>query len=151
MKHFYALPLITLPLALTFGLFFMTGCTIQKQSPDFYPNTHFDQVGDVQAHVDSDRCISLADEYAKQPEQYKEMVKHTAVAGTVGSATGALAGVIVGGNVGRSLGAGAAVGAIVSIVNDLFTADKNAPSYERFVEHCLNKEGYEVIGWSRKG
>lgn len=115
--------------------------------PILYPNEQLEKAGAVQADVDRSYCMSLADNYVKDPGKYQEMAKKGATSAVIGSAAGAVGGVIVGGNVGRSVGAGAAVGAIVSVLSDLVNSGQRSTSYERFVEHCLQKKGYEVTGW----
>jgi len=93
--------------------------------------------------------VALADEYIKQPNKYGEMAKEGLIGGAVGAGTGAVGGAIMG-NAGRGTGAGAAVGGILGVLHAASKMNERTPSYERFVEHCLQKEGYEIIGWSSK-
>lgn len=118
-----------------------------KSKPMLYPNQYLQDVGPVQADVDLQYCLTLADNYVKEPSKYQELAKKGVLSGAIGAGTGALAGVIVGSNVGRSTGAGAAVGAIVVIANELMTEGDHSPTYKNFVDHCLSKKGYEVTGW----
>ena len=122
-------------------------CCSAKSSPTLYPNQYYESVGQVQADVDRQYCIALADNYVKEPNKYQKMAEAGVISGAIGAGTGALTGVIVGSNVGRATGAGAAVGAIVAIASELFKAGDHSPSYKNFVEHCLLKKGYEVTGW----
>ena len=124
----------------------VVGCAATAK-PDFYPNEHFQNVGSVQADVDRKYCLALADNYVKEPNDYLEMGKSGVAGGVAGAGTGALAGAIMKGAVGRSTAAGAAVGAIVAIASESVKQSGRTPSYERFVEHCLQKKDYEVIGW----
>jgi hypothetical protein len=39
------------------------------------------------------------------------------------------------------------VGGVIGVLKGMSEMNDRSPSYERFVEHCLQKEGYEVIGW----
>jgi hypothetical protein len=93
--------------------------------------------------------MALADEYIKQPNRYTEIAKQGLIGGALGAGTGAVAGVITG-ETGRGTGAGAAVGGILGVLKGMSEMNERSPSYERFVEHCLQKEGYEIAGWSSK-
>ena len=126
---------------------FLTSCS-STRTPAFYPNDHLNRVGNIQAEVDSKYCQALADQYVKQPNRYSSTAKEGTIGGALGAATGAVAGAITRGNVGRSLGAGAAVGAIWSIANDLRRTGNVSPTYQRFVERCLQQKGYETVGWN---
>jgi outer membrane lipoprotein SlyB len=121
------------------------------KTPDLYPNAKLAQTPQGQVQADVNSCIALADEYIKQPNKYGDAAKQGLVGGAVGAGTGALAGTIVGSNVGRSTGAGAAVGGVIGVLKGMSEMNERSPSYERFVEHCLQKKGYEIVGWSSKG
>lgn len=118
-------------------------------TPDLYPNDKLNRTPRGQVHADVNRCLALADEYIKQPNKYGEMAKEGLIGGAVGAGTGAVGGAIMG-NAGRGTGAGAAVGGILGVLHAASKMNERTPSYERFVEHCLQKEGYEIIGWSSK-
>lgn len=120
------------------------------KTPDLFPNEKLSRtpMGVVQADVNS--CMALADQYIKEPNKYGEMAKQGVIGGAVGAGTGALAGTITGNNVGRATGAGAAVGGVLGVLSGMSEMNQRSPSYERFVEHCLQKKGYEIIGWSSK-
>ena len=64
---------------------------------------------------------------------------------------GALAGSITGNNAGRSAGAGAAVGGIASASRNRRERKQNAesgsPEYQKYMEACLEDQGYKVVGW----
>jgi hypothetical protein len=120
------------------------------QTPDLFPNDKLNKTARGQVNADVNHCLALADEYIKQPNKYGEMAKEGLVGGAVGAGTGALAGVITGNNAGRATGAGAAVGGILGVLHAASSMNDRSPSYQRFVEHCLQKQGYEVIGWSSK-
>ncbi|MCB0358322.1 MAG: hypothetical protein KDD44_01755 [Bdellovibrionales bacterium] len=137
----YLRQLILLPLVLA------CGCATTSD-PVLYPNEHLQRVGSVHAEQEVEECKALADQYVKDQNKYAEMAKSGAVGGAVGAGTGALAGTITKGSVGRTTAAGAAVGAIVGIVREYSQTRGHSPSYQRFVEHCLHKKGYEVTGWN---
>jgi hypothetical protein len=129
-----------------------TGCAslTTPKSPDLYPNEKLNRTPQGQTRADVNECMALADQYIQQPNKYAEMGKQGLIGGAVGAGTGALAGTIVGSNPGRSTGAGAAVGGILGVLNAAKDMNERSPSYERFVEHCLQKKGYEITGWSSK-
>lgn len=120
------------------------------KTPDLFPNEKLSKtpMGVVQADVNS--CMALADQYIKEPNKYGEMAKQGVIGGAVGAGGGALAGTITGNNVGRATGAGAAVGGVIGVLSGMSEMNQRSPSYERFVEHCLQKKGYEIVGWSSK-
>ena len=124
------------------------GCSATT-TPDLYPNAKLNKTPRGQVNGDVSHCMSLADEYIKQPNKYGEMAKEGLVGGAIGAGTGAVAGTITG-NTGRGTGAGAAVGGILGVLHAANKSSERSPSYERFVEHCLQKQGYEIIGWSSK-
>lgn len=136
--------------AVLFTALLISGCSLTQKSirhPDFYPNEHLRAVGQAQAHQDTRYCMSLADEYVKEPEKWKDVATDSLGGAVLGTATGAVGGAIVG-NTGRGVGIGAATGAIIGLVRGLQKAGDPNPTYERFVEQCLSEKGYRVYGWS---
>ena len=133
-------------LTTTLLILFIAGCSVAN-TPQLYPNEHLEKVGSVQSEVDIKHCQALAEQYVKDPSRFGGAVKETAIGSTIGAGAGALTGAIVKGSVGRSLGAGAAVGAIYGILNDLRKGGDASPTYKAVVTKCMDKEGYEVIGW----
>ena len=127
-----------------------TGCAslTTPKSPDLFPNEKLNRSTQGQIRADVNDCMAMADQYIKEPNKYAEMGKQGLIGGAVGAGTGALAGTIVGSNPGRSTGAGAAGGGILGVLNAAKDMNDRSPSYERFVEHCLQKKGYEITGWS---
>jgi len=120
------------------------------KTPDLFPNEKLSKtpMGVVQSDVNS--CMALADQYIKEPNKYGEVAKQGVIGGAVGAGTGAVAGVITGNNAGRATGAGAAVGGMIGVLKGASEMNERPPAYERFVEHCLQKKGYEIVGWSSK-
>ena len=120
------------------------------KTPDLFPNEKLSStpMGVVQADVNS--CMAMAEQYIKEPNKYGDMAKRGVIGGAVGAGTGALAGTITRSNPGRATGAGAAVGGILGVLSGMSEMNQRSPSYERFVEHCLQKKGYEITGWSSK-
>lgn len=125
------------------------GCSsmMGPKRPQLFPNDKLAKTSSMTSQADIDRCIRLADQYIEEPNKYADVAKQGLIGGAVGAGTGALAGTITGNNVGRATGAGAAVGGVIGVLKGMSEMNDRSPSYERFVEHCLQKEGYEVIGW----
>jgi hypothetical protein len=139
-----------LPLFITL----VSGCTTMStlttpKTPDLYPNAKLAETPRGAVQSDVDHCLALGDEYIKQPNNYTDIAKQGLIGGALGAGTGAVAGAITG-DAGRGTGAGAAVGGILGVLKGMSEMTDRSPSYERFVEHCLQKEGYEIIGWSSK-
>jgi outer membrane lipoprotein SlyB len=120
-----------------------------KPTPDFYPNDTLRRHGVAGANAAAQECMTLADEYVKQPNVYTEALKQGVGGAAIGAGTGAVGGAIFG-NAGRGTGAGAAIGGILGVLRGASQASEPSPSYERFVERCLQQKGYEVVGWSAK-
>ncbi|MCB0325009.1 MAG: hypothetical protein KDD69_15605 [Bdellovibrionales bacterium] len=127
---------------------FFSGCAASSSSPVLYPNEHYQRLSSEQIDYAVERCKQLGEEYAAQPNKYSEYGKGALVGGAVGAGTGALAGTITKSNVGRATGAGAAVGAILGVVNELRDRGEPEPGYRQFVNHCLERDGFEVTGWT---
>jgi hypothetical protein len=117
-----------------------------KHTPKLMPNAKFQRTPQGQVQSDIDDCLALADQYVEEPNRYTSIAKQGLVGGAVGAGTGAVAGAITG-NAGRGTGAGAAVGGILGVLRGLNEMNERTPSYQRFVEHCLQRKGYEVTGW----
>ncbi|MDZ7699658.1 MAG: cell envelope biogenesis protein OmpA [Deltaproteobacteria bacterium] len=120
-----------------------SGCA---RKPTLYPNEQFTRVGKDQAEADIRECMQLAEEHKVKPEQGEELVKDTAV-GAGGGAVGGAVGGAISGNVGRGIATGAAGGAAVGLFFGLFRAAEPSATYKNFVNKCLGKKGYEVVGW----
>ncbi|WKZ56841.1 MAG: glycine zipper family protein [Bdellovibrionota bacterium] len=138
-----------LPILCLFLLSSISGCATMDGSskrPVFYPNSHLQRVGQMQAEQDTTFCMGLADEYVQEPNKYQEMAKGAAIGGVTGAATGAVGGVIMG-NTGRGTAAGAAVGAILGLLNEMRKQGEGDPTYQAFVSQCLANKGYQVYAW----
>ncbi len=127
----------------------LSACSITKPSPQLYPNDKLKTTGDDRIHSDISHCMALADQYISEPDIYETALKDGVTGAVIGAGTGAVSGAIFS-NAGRGTAAGAAVGGILGILNALRSSNDYSPSYQRFVEHCLQKEGYEIVGWGRK-
>ena len=127
----------------------VSACASGPARPRFYPNDYYRRVGGSQAEMDTSECMAIADQYSQDPSGWQEAAKTGVGGAAVGAGVGAIGGVITKGKVGRTTAAGAAIGGLIGIASELNKMGEHSPSYERFVEHCLQKKGYEVIGWGK--
>lgn len=130
----------------------LSACSVVSgpKTPDLFPNEKLSRTPGSVVQADINSCMALADQYIQQPNKYGEMAKQGVIGGAVGAGTGAIAGTITGSNAGRATGAGAAIGGILGVLKGASEMNERSPSYERFVERCLQKKGYEIVGWSSK-
>ncbi|HMO17921.1 MAG TPA: hypothetical protein PKA63_06115 [Oligoflexia bacterium] len=131
------------------GFLLISACATGPARPQFFPNDHYRRVGAGVAEADSAQCMALADQYVQNPSQWQDATINTAGGAAVGAGAGAISGVIMKGQVGRATAAGAAIGGIVGVASSLAKMGERNPSYDRFVEHCLQQKGYQIVGWSR--
>jgi hypothetical protein len=114
--------------------------------PVLYPNAALQHKGRAQAQVDIDSCVQSAEAYGAGTNATGRAATSTAK----GAATGAVAGGTYGavrGNAGSRAAGGAAAGASVGLLRGLFRWRDPDPIEQRFVNICLSKQGYQVIGW----
>jgi len=130
--------------AIAAALWAFPGCT--TPGPVLYPNAHLDAVGEAQSKRDIAYCETLAREYVENPSGVKRSAEYGVGGAAGGAALGAIGGAI-GGNAGEGAAIGAAVGAAGGILASLYANHKPNPTYEQFVDHCLEKHGYSVVGW----
>jgi len=114
--------------------------------PVLYPNARYQQAGEVQAGVDIDECIELAESHGADAGQAARAGERATEDVAVGAATGAAAGAVFG-SAARGGAAGAAGGGARALVRGLFAWRDPAPSERGFVQECLRERGYRVIGW----
>ena len=117
--------------------------------PVVYPNQHLEVVGQQRARQDIDACITEARNYVEGVGA-DQIAKETAIGGGLGAAVGAAAGAAGGsafGGAGGGAAAGAAGGAVAALLRAAFKSTQLTPAQQGFVNRCLTKRGYEVIGW----
>ena len=124
----------------------LAACATSPQ-PVLYPNEHLQRVGEAQAKRDIAYCEVLAQEYVHNQNQVKRAAEDTLAGSAGGAALGAIGGTIAG-SAGAGAAIGAAVGAAGGILGSLIKNNEPNPTYERFVEHCLERHGYDPTGWS---
>lgn len=116
--------------------------------PVLYPNETVNDVGWDAARRDIDECLKFAEAYGLEPNRAGRTAQSTATGAAVGGATGAAWGAVRGGGrAGNRAAAGAAAGATGGFMRGLFRWRDPDPIQARFVQICLRKQGYEVIGW----
>jgi outer membrane lipoprotein SlyB len=129
--------------AIIVGLF-LSACAAKR--PVLYPNDHFNTVGKEAAQRDIDACLRLAADQDLESKPEKEVATSTAKGAAVGTAVGVAIGAVTG-NLGRAAAAGAAGGGTGGCLSGLVRSRDPDPLVRRFVETCLQKKGYEPIGW----
>lgn len=132
---------------MSLGLLLVSACATGPKTPRFFPNDHYRRVGPATADAEAAQCMAMADQYVENPSVWQDAAVSGVGGAAVGAGAGALGGTIMKGKVGRSTAAGAAVGSIVGIASSLSKMGDRNPSYDRFVEHCLQQKGYQVVGW----
>lgn len=121
----------------------LSGCSAPR--PVLYPNSHLATVGEAQAATDIAQCKQLADQYVSS-NKGKEVAGSTVVGAGVGAATGAVGGAVLG-HPGLGAEVGGATGATGGLLRGLFRSAQPSATYKNFVNHCLQKRGYEPMGW----
>lgn len=123
----------------------LTCCASAKTGVVLYPNAHYNQVGEAQAHQDIIDCSKKADAFVKD-NPGATVVGTTIVGGGAGAAIGAVGGAVSGG-AGSGAAFGAATGATIGLLAGAVKASQPSPVYKKFVESCLKEKGYDPIGW----
>lgn len=113
--------------------------------PIAYPNQKLRESGQAALDADTDACLAEAEEYVKTG-RVGEVAKETAEGAVVGGATGAAVGAVVS-SAGRGAGAGAAGGAAGGLARGLLRSRDPDPIEKAYVNRCLAKKGYDVLGW----
>jgi outer membrane lipoprotein SlyB len=134
----------TRAVAFLMAALFISACAAKR--PVLYPNDHYNAVGKEAAQRDIDACLRLAADQDLESKPEKEVATSTAKGAAVGTAVGLAIGAVTG-NIGRSAAAGAAGGGAGGCLGGLFHSRDPDPLVRNFVEKCLQKKGYEPIGW----
>jgi outer membrane lipoprotein SlyB len=129
------------------------GCAAKR--PVLYPNETVESVGWDAAQRDIDECLAFAKAQGLEGNPGARAATSgaagAAVGGASGAAGGAAWGAVRGGSVGNRAAAGAAGGAAAGatggLLRGLFRWRDPDPIQARFVQVCLRRQGYEVIGW----
>lgn len=125
----------------------LSGCA--SMNPVVYPNKQAKEAGSEKLKDDITKCQQMADESVGTGDRRTTIAKRVGLATAVGGAAGAAWGLVFGGASDALTrgGAGAAAGGTGSLVKDLLTMNEPDGVHQKFVEKCLKKKGYEVLGW----
>jgi outer membrane lipoprotein SlyB len=110
--------------------------------PVLYPNEKFESVGEVNAQEDTEICMKKADKFLKSPKA-KKMLKSGGAGALLGGVVGGVAGIFTG-NIAGSAAQGAAMGGAGGAVAGALSPDELK---QKYVNQCLSKKGYQVLGW----
>ncbi len=110
--------------------------------PVLYPNKKFEAVGPDLAQKDTEACMKKADKFLKSPKA-KKMLKSGGAGALLGGVVGGVAG-IFSGNIAGGAAQGAAMGGAGGAVAGALSPDELK---QRYVNQCLRKKGYQVLGW----
>jgi tRNA U34 5-carboxymethylaminomethyl modifying GTPase MnmE/TrmE len=113
-----------------------------SSKPQIYPNAHFKKVGQKQADHDIKRCQAKASKFLKTSKA-KKIMKSGVKTSIIGASFGASVG-LLSGNFAQNTAEGAASGAAAGATRAAISPDRLK---RRYVNHCLEKKGYKVIGW----
>jgi outer membrane lipoprotein SlyB len=127
------------PLPLILAAAFLVSCTTK---PVVVPRDGHEVSAAPQADVDA--CLAEAKQ-AVESGRAKEVATNTAEGAVVGGAVGAATGAVLG--QGRGAGAGAAGGAAGAFVRSMFRWNEPDAVEKGYVNRCLRKRGYDVLGW----
>lgn len=128
------------------GLLLISSLACAAQRPVLYPNERLEAVGTAAAQQDIDDCLKRAAAAGYESKTEGKVAGSTAGGAGVGAAVGAAAGAAVG-RPGPGAAMGAAGGGTAGLIRGLFHSRDLDPVQRRFVEQCLQKKGYQVIGW----
>jgi len=113
-----------------------------SSKPVLYPNSKFEAVGEEKAKQDTKACMNKADKFLKSPKA-KKMLKSGGAGALLGGVVGGVAGIFTG-DIAGSAAQGAAMGGAGGAVAGAMSPDELK---QRYVNHCLSKQGYQVLGW----
>jgi len=120
------------------------GCAPKR--PVLYPNGTYQQAGEAVAQQEIDACVAAARAYGSGASPAVRTAGSTAVGSAAGAAIGAASGAAWG-YPGRGAAAGAAGGAVGGLLRGLFRSRRPDSIEARYVNICLGRRGYQVIGW----
>lgn len=117
----------------------LSGCS---SKPVLYPNEKYESVGEEKAKLDTKTCMDKADKFLKSPKA-KKMLKSGGAGALLGGVVGGVAGIFTG-DIAGSAAQGAAMGGAGGAVAGALSPDELK---QRYVNQCLGKKGYQVLGW----
>ncbi|MFT6068629.1 MAG: hypothetical protein ACJAT2_003727 [Bacteriovoracaceae bacterium] len=120
----------------------LLACSACASKPVLYPNEKFESVGEDMAKKDTKACMNKADKFLKSPKA-KKMLKSGGAGALLGGVVGGVAG-IFSGDIAGGAAQGAAMGGAGGAVAGALSPDELK---QRYVNQCLSKKGYQVLGW----
>lgn len=114
-------------------------------SPVMYPNDALQSRGAAAAEQAVADCLQAAERDGAQGGQ-PGVVAQTAGGAVIGAVVGGAVGSVFG-EAGDGARAGAAQGGATGLMRGVFGRQRPSPLTRRYVERCLDEQGYEVIGW----
>lgn len=126
-------------LLIIISLFLFVSCA---SKPVLYPNNAYKKVGKDKADQDIDLCVEDAEKYLASGKA-KNVAKGIGAGAILGGAMGAVTGIFRGDIMGGAV-QGAAIGGTGGGVAGSLSPDQIK---RRYVNECLAKKGYRVIGW----
>lgn len=118
---------------------FVASCS---SSPKLYPNQRFQSVGKEGAKKDINKCTAKADAFLESSKG-KQILKGAGKGSVFGAILGGITGLLTG-DVVQGLSSGAVIGGAAGATGEAISPDRLKQS---FITRCLQKKGYEVIGW----
>ncbi len=133
-------------LSILFIILLLTGCSSSR--PVLYPDDQAGHGGQQAINSAIDACKASARKagISKTSFQGERTATNTAKGAAVGAVSGLVGGAISGG-LGIGAAIGAASGATAGLLSSLFSVDEPNPTYQNFVNRCLQDKGYQVLGW----
>jgi len=106
-----------------------------------YPKSQSEVQYDIQ------ECKRLIAETYETDNRYKTAIRRGVMGGIAGLGTGALSGVLLKNKVARQAAVGSMVGSILGVLYAVSEAPSLENSQKLSMTVCLQRKGYDVIGW----
>jgi len=120
-------------------LLFLSSCA---SKPVLYPNEKYKSMGKESSNKVVEKCIEMADAFLESPKG-KQILKGAGKGSVIGTVLGGITGLLTG-DLLQSLATGAVAGAATGATSEAISPNRLKQAY---VNRCLAKNGYEVIGW----
>lgn len=131
-----------------FSLSVLLLCSACSRRPVLYENPQLTKSEKNVADKDIDECMAQAKNAGAKSETAATSGREVGIGAVSGAAVSAVGSAIYDGSVsGRSVGAGAGIGAAGTIIHRMFRK-RTDPLFENYVNSCLRKKGYELVGWN---
>ncbi len=119
--------------------------TTAPPKPALYPNDKYSK-NPAAADEAIGGCMYQAEAAGLKDNTEHQILKSTAGGALIGGAVGAAAGAVMG-DAGRGAATGAVIGGAGGAAHGVGKQNEPGSIYKEFVNRCLAKKGYEVIGW----